>query len=302
VKRILVAFMAFAGLAPLAWSFGDLEVYGQPQEITYSPVIGTDIIGTLEVRHKGPAVTFFVTLSAGTSGSFAARTLSTGAENLNYQLYDNLIDRNVIKDLSASPGPGEVLHGSAEEYDGFLPQTIQLPYVISIPAGQQLGAGTYDDSLTISLYTGTLSDPALVTTATLTISGPVANAIDLALVDPGLSFPAFNPQTATVMDFGELFQGATGAVDLLVDANCAFTLALESENSGVMAHSNILDPSTVPYEFLFLGIAVDLSSGNPVQVATSPGFRYPIQVTIGNLGTASSGTYQDVVTVTVTSQ
>ena len=230
------------------------------------------------------------------------RTVTTGSDSLNYQLYDDLVNYNVIKDLSASPGPGEVLHGSADQYDGFLPQTIQLPYIISIPSGQQLQAGTYTDSLTIGLYTGTISDPVLETTATLTISGPVANSIDLALVEPGLAFPMFNPETDKTMNFGELSNGATGAVDLLIDANCAFTVALESENNGVMAHTNVLDPSTIPYELRFSGTATDLSSGDPVQVATSPGYRFPIEVTIGDLGTASSGTYQDVVTISVTAQ
>ena len=111
MKQKLITFAILASLPSLAWSFGDLEVYNQTQEITYNPSIGTEIAGTIEVSHKGPAATFFVTLSAGTSGSFAMRTVTTGSDSLNYQLYDDLVNYNVIKDLSASPGPGEVLHG-----------------------------------------------------------------------------------------------------------------------------------------------------------------------------------------------
>lgn len=294
--------IALGGIVP-AVAGGDLEVANQTQEITYNPDLGLQIGGNLEVRHKGDATDFFVTLSTGQSGTFAFRRLSTGSDDLTYQIYDDLTNRAVIKDLSASPGTDEVIWGHAEAYDNWLPRIVTVPFFLEIPAGQLLAAGTYSDSLTINLYSGTIAAPVLESSATLSITGPVANTISLSLVDPGGDRPLFGGgNTTRVMDFGELVPGLEGATDLLVEANCAFTIALQSDNDGFLAHTDPGNPSLIPYELQFDSSPVDFSPGGPIVVGTSPGFRYPIIVTIGDLGTATSGTYEDVVTITVTAQ
>lgn len=298
---LLAAACAFLAVFRVA-AGGDLEVYDQTQEITYNPDVGLEINGSVEVFHNGDAVSFFVTISSGRSGTFAYRLLSTGTDDLTYQLYNDPVSRTVVKDLTTSPSDTEVLWGSAPTNSGWLPQRVDVPFVLEIPAGRLLGSGTYSDSLTVSVYTGSPASPTLQSNATLTVSGPVANSISLALVDPGASYPLFGAQTDRAMDFGELLPGLQSALDLLVEANCAFSVALDSANGGALANTDPADSATIPYTLEFASAVVDLSGGNPVQVATSPGFRYPIVVTIGDLGFASSGTYEDVVTITVTAQ
>ena len=66
------------------------------------------------------------------------------------------------------------------------------------------------------------------------------------------------------------------------------------------------DTSTVAYTLSFDGAQVTLPAGTPTTVVTTApptpgaGTRYPIDVTVGNLGTATAGTYQDNITITIT--
>lgn len=301
MKRLWAAGFLMLLAATSVSAFGTLEIYDQTQEITYNPDLGLEITGSIEVFHTGDATDFFVTIGTGQSPVFDPRVLSNAGSTLDYQVYDDPVSRTIIKDLTTSPSDAEVLWGYAEENTGWLPKRVNVPFLLEIPAGQLLVSGTYSDSLTISLYSGTISSPTLESTATMTVTGPVANSLSLALVDPGASFP-FSPRTDRVMDFGELIPGLQSSLDLLVEANCAFTVALESENNGFLANTAPADGSLIPYVLEFASTPVDFSGGGPVQVATSPGFRYPVLVTIGDIGLATSGTYEDVVTITVTAQ
>lgn len=302
-RRGIALFVFFGLVLCRVAAVGNLEIGNQTREITYNPDVGLQVSGAIEVRHRGDATDFFVTIGPGRSGTFASRLLSTGTDDLTYQIYDDSVARNVIKDLTATPGSGEVLWGFANQNDGLFPRIVTVAYFLEIPAGQLLASGTYTDSVTISVYSGTLASPVLEDSATLTVTGPVANNINLSLVDAGGDPPLFgNAPTDRIMDFGELVPGAQGAMDLLVEANCAFTIALQSTNDGFLAHTDPADTSLIPYQLEFNTTPVDFSPGGSIIVGTSPGYRYPIVVTIGDLGLATSGTYEDVITITVTAQ
>jgi hypothetical protein len=96
--------------------------------------------------------------------------------------------------------------------------------------------------------------------------------------------------------------GESLACDLLVEANCAFKVHFQSENAGTMVNTDPADPSVVPYTLRVDNVVTDLSSGDPVHVGQSPTIRFPVVVTIGNFGTATAGTYEDVITITVAAQ
>lgn len=305
MKRIAMTIPMLTLVAALSAAVGNmeiLEVRNATNEVTYSTDVGLEISHTVQVRHRGPAKSFFVTISTGQSGSFADRTLVNGSDTLTYQLHSDSVQYSVVKDLSVPVTDSEVLAGYAAEFTDTGWQTVDLSYVITIPAGQSLVAGTYSDSLTLTLYEGTLDNYTEANTATLSISGPVASTIDMAIVDTGAAFPGWNPQRTRLLDFGDLTVGESLACDLLVEANCAFKVHFQSENAGVMVNSDPADTSVVPYTLRVDGAVTDLSSGDPVQVGQSPTIRFPVEVTIGDFGTATAGTYEDVITITVAAQ
>lgn len=94
----------------------------------------------------GLLVSYEIRLSAGQSGSFSNRRLNTGSNNLNYNLYRNAARTQVFGNGTA---------GTAYVSDGYLLSvgviTRNYPVYGRIPAGQNVRAGTYADTITVTV-------------------------------------------------------------------------------------------------------------------------------------------------------
>lgn len=111
----------------------------------YSPfnVAPTDTAGTLRVSCDTVTVGYTVLLSAGNAGSFSPRRLSSGRYTLSYNLYADAL-RTVIW--------GEGSGGSATVSGAFaLPGAINHTVYGRVYAGQNVGAGAYADTITITI-------------------------------------------------------------------------------------------------------------------------------------------------------
>ncbi len=219
-----------------------------------------------------------------------------GANVLNYQLYDQASQTNILKDLPSATA-SEVLSGN---FTGRGSQ--QLSFFLVIPTEQVVRPGTYTDTVTVTAYEGDLTNNIQHRTRTLTISATVLEQIDLSLVNPGGSF---NPSlTSRLIDFGILQAGKFSDFDLRVRSNIGYSVTLSSQNQGNMAHIDPTDTSRVPFSFTANSANVDLSGPAATVIntplPTSPlGVPYPMRVTVGAIGNASAGDYRDNITITV---
>ncbi len=268
---------------------------------TYDPDAGTTLAQAITVRHRNAACDYFVTFSAGQSGSFAARAARSGASSLAYQIYDSMVGRNVLKDLSASPSTAEVLTGSFAA-SGNTWTTEAQTYTVHLPAGQLPAAGTYTDSVNMEVWDGTPSSPgSRDQRVTFTISIVVGPTLDVALVSTG---GAFNEASSSVtFDFGTLSAGGSRAGDLVVRSNSLTTITISSANGGVLKNADPGDDSEVPYQLLVNGTPLTLPAATPVPLASSApatgfaGTRYGISAVIQGYGWPTEGTYSDVLTI-----
>jgi len=110
-----------------------------------------------------------------------------------------------------------------------------------------------------------------------------------------------------VLDFGTLTTGLEQAVDLLVRANLDYTVTVDSMNRGVMEIIDGGDGSTVPYTLRVDGSARSLNSGSAAVVNGSgptdlSGQRHTFSFQVGETAGATSGVYQDNLTIIVTGQ
>lgn len=268
---------------------------------TYDAAVGIAAAQTVTIRHKGAAVSYLVTFPAGQSGNFSGRTLKSGTNALGYQIYDNMTGRNVLKDLTAAPTASEVLSGSFAASSGG--GTTQAPsFTLYIPEGQAPAAGTYTDSLTLSLYAGTLSAPGTPTdTLTCTLTVTVGVSLAVSLVPAGSPFNAAS--TSLSLDFGILSASGIVSADLVVRSNASYSVLVTSTNGGVLATTGSTD--TVPYVFHVNGAAVTLPAGTAQKVvqatvSTAAETSYPMTFSIDSLGWAAEGTYTDVLTFSAT--
>jgi spore coat protein U-like protein len=122
----------------------------------YDPIaaLPTDGAGTVSLQcnwvGSGGAehVNYVVTLSTGASGTYAARTLVSGANTLTYNLYIDTARAQVWGDGSAST---RIWSGSMNLNNGHPVQIVTATDYGRIPAGQDAAAGTYSDTITVTV-------------------------------------------------------------------------------------------------------------------------------------------------------
>lgn len=118
---------------------------------TFNQVGPTDATGNINVSCTligivSLFVNYEIRLSAGISGSYAQRQLDSGANRLNYNLYSNPARSAIWGDGTA---------GTATVSDGYLLGLLSTvrdyPVYGRAPAGQNIAAGVYTDTITVTL-------------------------------------------------------------------------------------------------------------------------------------------------------
>jgi hypothetical protein len=288
-------------LSALPGTACDLRLQSTPGTITgtYQPDGGLTVTGTITVGHRGPATHYFITFSAGQSGDFSARYLASGINRLDYQLYDNLTGRNVLKSLVAKPSPAEVLSGCFP--CSYRLQQQSLTFVVFLPPGQLPPVGQYRDTVLIGLYAGTPScHERRSDRACMAISIGMNPIIDVSLVPSGAPFDS--TRTSLTLDAGILREGNMLNADLIIRSNSRYSIAVLSRNGGVLRNPDPGDSSQVPYRFLSSGQvwALPQAMAQPIVTGGGPttmaGARYAISVIVGEVDWVTEGHYSDVLT------
>ncbi len=255
-----------------------------------------------------PETTTEVTMSAGISGTVYDRELvhTNGTDILHYNIYDNTIDYNILKDPANNNGPDDVLYYIFPSV--YVPrwstvqQTKTHNFIIEIPDGQFVPAGTYTDDIELRLY----RNGAILNSETtdMTISVDVEASVGLSIVDVG---GLYNPtSTSYTMDFGVLEEGESMSAQAVARSNTSYSISVSSQNGGQMKHDTV--PEYVPYNLTFDGSSVNFGgSSAPVNIitnappTTATGTSYPIDVVIESFGWIQSGLYSDNLTFEITS-
>ncbi len=101
----------------------------------------TDSTGSLVYRCNGNAVVW-ISLSRGLSSTFEGRTLTSGNEELLYNLY---------RDAARTAIWGDGSSGTQLPFDLLVPKNTNVTLTIygRIPAGQDVRAGTYTDTVSV---------------------------------------------------------------------------------------------------------------------------------------------------------
>lgn len=118
---------------------------------TYNPLSGSpnDSTGSVTVNCSfllALALSYTISFSAGSYGSYATRKMASGTSRLNYNLYTDLLRSQVWGDGSA--GTSTVPGGSLI---ALLVYSQIHPVYGRIPSGQAVSSGSYADSITVTL-------------------------------------------------------------------------------------------------------------------------------------------------------
>ena len=115
-------------------SFGTYDVFNA------SPV---DSTGSVRYQCSGSTGTFTISLSTGSSGTFQPRRMVSGAEKLNYNLYLDAARTSIWGDASA--GTSWFMESGASG------KPVTLTVFGRIPPGQDVAAGTYSDTIIVTI-------------------------------------------------------------------------------------------------------------------------------------------------------
>lgn len=112
-----------------------------PREITGNIQVSCSLIGLFSIL-----VGYEIILSSGNSGNHAARTMTSGANQLQYNLFTDPLHLNVWGDGNA---------GTLTVTDGYLLGLLttvrNYPVYGMIPVGQNLSTGIYSDTIMITV-------------------------------------------------------------------------------------------------------------------------------------------------------
>lgn len=127
---------------------------------TYDPLLGSanDSTGQVNVTCTAnypplvETVNYTVSLSSGSSGSFSARRMQAGSARLNYNLYTTSA-RSAGQIWGDTTGGSVIMNGAMTIGFFFWPTTHTdlLTIYGRIPAGQDVAAGSYADSITVTV-------------------------------------------------------------------------------------------------------------------------------------------------------
>ncbi|MFQ3619716.1 MAG: spore coat protein U domain-containing protein [Spirochaetales bacterium] len=284
-----------------------LQFQNIPNQINGVYALDTELVlsATFNVRHRGVAAQYFVTLSAGGSGSFETRRATgPGGVTLIYQIYDSATTRNILKDVSANPTYQEVISGSFPQNNSWTSQ--ENSFVVVVPPGQFPPAGTYTDTITLTLYQGTLNSYTQRAQRNVQIRITMPSVMELCLVPPGVPFSTGT--TTSLLDFGILEEGKNRAIDVVVRSNQVYSLSVLSQYGNALRIVDPTDTSTVPLQVKLNGASLLLPAGQVYGVATSAaptpysGVRYAFEFRVDTLDFPTAGEYSCVITFTLQAQ
>ncbi len=296
-NRRLSAIAVFL-LVPVVWGYaaGQVEFAETPQDLSANYTYDTQMSATenVVIRQNSLFASYDFGITAGSSGSYDPRSALNGSIPLDYYIYDDATNMNVIYDVPDAP--------TADNYlSGFLTNNVTVPFDVVVPQGQLVEPGLYQDSLLLRLY----QNANLRDEAPWLVGFSVQGFISVAVVPEG---GTFDPNSNSIqIDFGTLDQDDTEEVTVLVLANLPYEISVASQNDGKLAIQGFPSvTSFVPYTLRVDDNEVNLPAGGPVAFGPGPtplsGAEHSFEFVIGSTDDAASGIHQDSVTVTVTAQ
>ena len=248
------------------------------------------------VERISGSCTVRVGFSAGRSGSFDARTLSSRGNLLHYHLDKSVAASSPLNDVpfaseeetfSALIGPG---HESAT-----------FRFMFLIPFQQIVPPGSYQDTVLVRAYEGTLQAPLLRDQAQLQLSARVPALAEFCLGETVVFEAGYHN---ACIDFGDIQAGAARELMLHARSNSGYRITLRSKNRGVLRIVDPQDASEIPYTLQVDGQTLPLAGTQPVTAARGDGLtsafgtEHRLRFKIGDVGAASAGDYKDVIEIT----
>lgn len=252
-------------------------------------------------QDRSEGCNFAIGIDRGGSATYN-RILSAGANTLNYNLAPNASHNNTLKDVNDRLNDNEIITGSFGTDSGPLFRNSKFFGRLTLPNNPS--SGFYSDTVNVKLYELVGSTYILRQTKPLNLFYNVPDIISLSITERG---GGFDPNsTNRVLNFGTLSQGQTQGVDVVIQTSAGYILNVSSLNNGRLKHNQ--GNYFAGYSLTANSSPINLSNSSttPVNISSgcgnhpSDGFRFQFDFQINNVSNLPAGNYQDILTVTVT--
>jgi hypothetical protein len=284
-----------------------------PQSPNYNMALGPTAVLDFVIERKDlkKGCDWYITVDMGAhnNGTYN-RFLQNGTPSIGVQIYDQS-GSQILKNIPDAVPPGNVISGSFGDSDGAT-KTVHYKIVLaSVP--YSTATGTYQNTWQVNLYSRNAGTPQPYHVKNTTNIGAfyqVQPSVDISLTDPGQPFNLW--ETTQTLDFGNMTLGQQMRFDMQIGNNRPYKFSLTSQNNGFLQRSGTTDTSAINHIHYQTRIAstgfspamtIDTYPFSSGTIGPSAGsvVVYPVTVQIMDDPSGKvSGSYQDVVTITLT--
>jgi len=315
ITRVTTLLVLLMVVAPFVADAADVfRLYAPPGGIYVNAAFERNETVAVEVtvEHEGVGIPdWFLTVTAGSSGSFEPREMVQGGSTLQYQIYGSPPpSTDVLKSPPQTLTAANVVTSSDFSTAAATVNRVSFTIYASVPSGQFVPSGEYADGVLLELYTGDYASPAthtLVDTASVVVTGRMAQLIDLyADREPGIRSLDLTTSVsarliATVFERSNSLTGYTVTVS---SAN------LSSDTSGAIGpfFANTSADARLEYTVIYDGTPVSIWSGGAAVVVDSAGTTAPewisrqLRISYNGSPTLTAGDYEDQLVITISAK
>jgi hypothetical protein len=296
-RGVVVALLAWVILAAPAYATGGggsscnatIGTISAIPTVVYDPFDGVSasVIFTVEAVNQS-SEPCNLSLAIESAGSSSTRYFRKVSDKLRYVVEDT--DGDDYENDIDEPRGWHSLQGGVGK-------TKIITVKVKVPSGLISPAGNYSNTLSLRLYRA--GGSALGTVRTATANALVEERAQVNIAGASGSWGAWSVDE---LDFNNLNTGETRSARVQVRATTGVTIHVVSQNKGKLKHNTLA--ALVPYAMKLNNVTMMLDPG-PAETDVAPpvsldGSSYPMVVTIGDVSGRPSGTYKDLLTITVT--
>lgn len=270
---------------------------------------------SIKVEHEGAAIPeWYIAATKGSSSVYTPRTLVFSSNTMAYQLYKSSPGSNEI--LMAPPdalGASNVISTTDFNNNAAVMEQKDYSLYFYIEQGQFIPAGTYTDTITLTLYIGDYSDAIADTIAdsvVVTVYGRMAQLLDIySIREPGIRFMDLTivENDKLIATVNERSNSATGYTVSITSKNLANDgggetepYFLHSDSAGLLNYSLTYD-GAAPGAWSS-GTTLLTDSNNTTYSVDSIWISKELRISYTGSPNLPAGDYEDILTLTISAK